>query len=68
MFKKLYIVENIDTGELYSNWNTGTKFYTRKADAMKLASKYYNRGNKRVVEFELVPTGNVFIPEESNDE
>lgn len=53
----VYVVE--DEGKRCSNWDTGTRIYTRLNNAVKLADRYQN-SNRQVVEYELVPTGRVF--------
>ena len=62
MTKKLvWIVEDIETGSIRSNWSTGTRVYTRKHNAEAACKK--NNCNWRndppsyhVVEYELVLT------------
>lgn len=40
MSKKLvWIVEHIETGEVRSNWSTGTRIYSRKKNAEAAAKK-----------------------------
>ena len=61
MTKKLvWIVENIETGEVRSNWSTGTRIYSRKKNAEAALKKAWWRTDVpspyRVVEYELVPT------------
>ena len=60
MTKKLvWIVENIETGQVRSNWSTGTRIYSRKKNAeaaLKRAWVHANACPYRVVEYELVPT------------
>lgn len=61
MTKKLvWIVENIETGQVRSNWSTGTRIYSRKKNAEAALKKAWWRTDipspYRVVEYELVPT------------
>jgi len=56
MNNKAYKVQNA-AGNLVCNNSTGTRIYTRKSNALRLATRF----NKNVVvEYELVPTGNVY--------
>lgn len=62
MTKKLvWIVEDIETGDIRSNWSTGTRVYTRKHNAENACSKNNHSWRNsppryHVVEYELVPT------------
>ncbi len=61
MTKKLvWIVENIETGQVRSNWSTGTRIYSRKKNAEAALKRAWRRTDVpspyRVVEYELVPT------------
>ncbi len=61
MTKKLvWIVEDSETGQIRSNWSTGTRVYTRKKNAEAALKKAWWRTDipspYRVVEYELVPT------------
>lgn len=49
----VYIVVDAD-GNKRANYSTGTSIYSRKANAIARLGHY---GSKKVVEFELVPTG-----------
>ena len=55
--KLVWIVENED-GSIRSNINTGTRIYTKKHNAL---NRLNSRFNNKVVEYELVPTGDVYI-------
>lgn len=57
-YMKLYVVEYPESGKQSRNYSTGTKFYTRLANAMKQCWK-----KQVVVEYELVPTGRVIEKE-----
>jgi len=50
---KVYIV--VDTeGIQISNYSTGTRFFSRKSDALRLKNKfYYTRDIKKVLEYDL---------------
>jgi len=61
MTKKLvWIVEDIETGQVRSNWSTGTRIYSRKKNAEAALKKAWWRTDipspYRIVEYELVPT------------
>ena len=55
--KLVWIVENED-GSIRSNLSTGTRIYTKKHNAL---NRLNSRFNNKVVEYELVPTGDVYI-------
>lgn len=55
--KLVWIVENED-GSIRSNLSTGTRIYTKKHNAL---NRLNPRINNKVVEYELVPTGDVYI-------
>lgn len=55
--KLVWIVENED-GSIRSNLSTGTRIYTKKHNAL---NRLNTRSNNKVVEYELVPTGDVYI-------
>ena len=56
--KLVYTVEN--DGAISPNYSTGTRIYSRKGNALqRVPSGSWNRGQV-CVEYEMVPTGNVF--------
>jgi hypothetical protein len=58
--KKLYQVEHIN-GAKGRNYCTGTTFYQRKGDAVRLSNKYcHGESTNVVVEYNLVPTGIIY--------
>lgn len=54
--KLVYLVEDAQ-GNKQSNYSTGTRVYTRKSNACNLSKRMLG---KSVVEYQLVPTGNVY--------
>ena len=64
MTKKLvWIVEDSETGQIRSNWSTGTRVYTRIHNALARLGGWVN-GRYKVVEYELVPTGKEYTEKE----
>jgi hypothetical protein len=64
MTKKLvWIVEDKETGQIRSNWSTGTRVYTRIHNALARLGGW-NKGHYKVVEYELVPTGEEYTEDE----
>lgn len=58
MTKKLvWIVEDKETGQIRSNWSTGTRVYTRIHNALARLGGWGIAARYKVVEYELVPTG-----------
>lgn len=65
MAKKLvWIVEDTETGEIRSNWSTGTRVYTRLHNALARLGGARRSRQCKVVEYELVPTGTEYTEEE----
>lgn len=54
--KLVYLVEDAQ-GDKQSNYSTGTRVYTRKSNACSLSKRMRETS---VVEYQLVPTGNVY--------
>ena len=57
--KYVWIVQNIKTGELVSNYSTGTRVYTKRHNAIQRFNKMRCKEGYAVVEYELVPTGTI---------
>lgn len=65
MTKKLvWIVEDKETGQIRSNWSTGTRVYTRIHNALARLGAYGLAYKYKVVEYELVPTGEEYTEKE----
>lgn len=64
MTKKLvWIVEDSETGQIRSNWSTGTRVYTRIHNALARLGGW-GSARYKVVEYELVPTGKEYTEKE----
>lgn len=65
---KVYIVENIKTGQIINGYSHGTKVYTKEHNAVGLLLKQWWSGcGNHVVEYELVPTGRVITKEDAEN-
>lgn len=55
---KVYLVENIETGERRKIYGKGTRVFIQKSAAIKaIGSGWGNQATQQCVEYELVPTG-----------
>lgn len=61
--KLVWIVEDAE-GNHKTNSSTGTKIYTRLSNAKSACWHYDKSKVMQVIEYELVPTGNVFGKED----
>ena len=65
---KVYVVQNIETGEIVASNSKGTRVYTKEHNAVGLLfNTWRSRGGNYVVEYELVPTGRVITKEDVSD-